>query len=68
MKVDVGLVRGVLAERVVISTTLNPFLPLKALAAYCGLSVRKLRGHLADLNHALSRQLDCLPRNLTRRV
>ena len=39
-------VRGVLAERVVVSTTLDPFLPLRALASYAGLSVRKLREYL----------------------
>jgi excisionase family DNA binding protein len=41
-------VRGVLAERVVVSTPLDPFLSLKALAGYSGLSVRKLRDLLAD--------------------
>ena len=46
--VAVGLVRGVLAERVVISTSLDPFLPLGALSEYSGLSVRKLRDHLND--------------------
>src|ERR1041384_1178379 len=43
---SVGLVRGVLAERVVLSTLLDPFLSLRALAAYSGLSVRTLRGYL----------------------
>jgi hypothetical protein len=43
----------VLAERVVVSTTLDPFLPLRALAAYSGLSVRKLREHLTDPAHPL---------------
>lgn len=42
-----------LAERVVVSTTLDPFLPLRALAAYSGLSVRKLREHLTDPAHPL---------------
>jgi hypothetical protein len=41
-------VRGVLADRVVVSTLLDPFLPLKALASYSGLSVRKLRDYLDD--------------------
>jgi hypothetical protein len=41
-------VRGVLADRVVVSTTLDPFLPLRALASYSGLSVRKLRDYLED--------------------
>ena len=46
--VPVGLVRGILAERVVISTELDPFLSLQALASYSGLSVRKLRDYLDD--------------------
>jgi len=41
-------VRGVLAERVIVSTHLDPFLPLKALATYSGLSVRTLREYLTD--------------------
>ena len=36
---DVAQVRGVLADRVVIRTQLDPSLPLRALAAYSGLSV-----------------------------
>jgi excisionase family DNA binding protein len=40
-------VRGVLAEQVVVSTALDPFLSLRALASYAGLSVRTLRDHLA---------------------
>jgi len=39
----VGQVRGVLAERVVVSVPLDPFLSLRALAGYSGLSVRTLR-------------------------
>jgi len=42
-----------LAERVVISTSLDPFLPLAALSEYSGLSVRKLRDHLSDPVHPL---------------
>jgi excisionase family DNA binding protein len=42
----VAQVRGVLAERVVVSTTLDPFLSLRALATYAGLSVRTLRQYL----------------------
>jgi helix-turn-helix protein len=42
----VGQVRGVLAEQVIVSTPLDPFLSLKALAAYSGLSVRTLRTYL----------------------
>jgi excisionase family DNA binding protein len=44
----VAQVRGVLADRVVVSTPLDPFLPLRALASYSGLSVRKLRDLLDD--------------------
>src|SRR2546427_13018207 len=40
--VPVGI-RGILPERVVLSTILDPYLPLKALASYSGLSVRTLR-------------------------
>jgi hypothetical protein len=49
----VAQVRGVLAERVVVSTQLDPFLPLRALAAYSGLSVRKLRDYLDEPGHPL---------------
>ena len=37
-------VRGVLAERVVVSSLFDPLLSLKALASYSSLSVRTLRG------------------------
>jgi predicted DNA-binding transcriptional regulator AlpA len=50
---QVAQVRGVLAERVVISTPLDPFLSLQALAAYSGLSRRKLRDYLTDPAHPL---------------
>jgi excisionase family DNA binding protein len=46
-------VRGVLAEQVVVSTALDPFLSLRALASYAGLSVRTLRHHLAHPAHPL---------------
>ena len=36
-----------------ISTALDPFLSLRALAAYSGLSVRKLREYLEDAAHPL---------------
>lgn len=49
----VGQVRGVLAERVIVSTQLDPFLSLKALAAYSGLGVRKVRDYLTDPVHPL---------------
>ena len=49
---SIGQVRGVLAERVIVSTPLDPFLSLRALAGYSGLSVRTLRQHVsADLPH-----------------
>ena len=53
MKEPVAQVRGVLAERVIISTLLDPFLSLRALASYGSLSVRKLRDCLADTTHPL---------------
>lgn len=46
-------VRGILAERVIISTQLDPFLSLKALAVYSGLSVRTLREYLTDPENPL---------------
>ena len=46
-------VRGVLAERVVVSSPADPFLSLKALADYSSLSVRKLRALLEDPAHPL---------------
>src|SRR5262245_49194215 len=49
----VAQVRGVLAERVVISTQLDPFLDLQALAGYSSLSVRKLRDLLEDPGHPI---------------
>jgi predicted DNA-binding transcriptional regulator AlpA len=49
----VAQVRGVLAEQVVISTPLDPFLSLQALAVYSGLSRRKLRDYLTDPAHPL---------------
>lgn len=53
MREHVAQVRGVLAERVIVSTPLDPFFPLTALAAYSGLSVRKLRDLLEDPAHPL---------------
>jgi hypothetical protein len=55
MKAPVGQVRGVLAEQVVVSTSLDPFLSLRALAGYSGLSVRRLR----DLLEQPQRPLPC---------
>lgn len=53
MRDPLAQVRGVLAERVVLSTPLDPFLPLRALAGYSGLSVRMLRYCLDDPDHPL---------------
>ena len=50
---EVAQVRGVVAERVVFSTPLDPFLALRALASYSGLSVRKLRDLLEQASHPL---------------
>jgi hypothetical protein len=49
----VGQVRGIVADRVVVSTALDPFLSLRALASYACVSVRKLREHLDDAIHPL---------------
>jgi excisionase family DNA binding protein len=46
-------IRGILAEHVIVTTTLDPFLTLKALASYSGMSVRKLREYLAASVHPL---------------
>jgi Helix-turn-helix domain len=46
-------VRGVLAERVLVSTEMDPFFSLRGLASYSGLSVRTLRGHLTDSRRPL---------------
>jgi excisionase family DNA binding protein len=43
-----ALLRGVLVERVVVSTALDPFLNLKALSGYTGLSVKTLRRAIND--------------------
>jgi len=43
----------VVAERVIVSTPLDPFLPLRALASYSGFGVRKLREFIEDPAHPL---------------
>jgi hypothetical protein len=48
MRERVAQIRGVLAERVVVSHELDPFLDLRALSSYASLSVRKLRDLLDD--------------------
>jgi Helix-turn-helix domain len=49
------LLRGPAAERIVLSTELDPWLPLRALAGYSGLSVRTLRDYI----NAPMRALPC---------
>src|SRR3989442_11042451 len=49
----VAQIRDVLAEQVIVSSALDPFLSLRALAGYSCLSVRKLREHLEDSTHPL---------------
>jgi len=56
---EVAQVRGVLAQRVVVSTQLDPFLDLRALAAYSSLSVRKLRDLLEDSTHPIPNYRPC---------
>ena len=48
MKERVAQVRGILAERVVLSTSLDPFLNLKAASDYTQLSVKTLRRAVND--------------------
>jgi hypothetical protein len=55
----VGQVRGVLAERVVVSTQLDPFLDLRALSSYSSLSVRKLRDLIEDPMHPIPNYRPC---------
>lgn len=45
--------RLVVLERVELSTPLDPYLPLRALAAYSGCSVRWIRDRLIDPHHPL---------------
>ncbi len=53
MKYSIAQARGMLAERVIVSTPLDPFLDLRALAAYSSISVRKLRDYLEDVAYPL---------------
>jgi hypothetical protein len=46
-------VRGILADQVAVSIPLDPYLSLRALAGYSGLSVRRLRALLDDPGHPL---------------
>jgi len=52
---SVSLFRGTIADRVAVTVSLDPYLSLRALAAYSGLSVRKLR----DLINDPARPLPC---------
>jgi hypothetical protein len=45
-------VRGFIAEGVILSTPLDPYMSLKSLAAYSGLSVRTIRSYLELPPHA----------------
>lgn len=47
---EVSQVRGVLAERVIVSTPLDPYLSMKALADYSGFSRRTLLAFMAQDN------------------
>ena len=42
-----------MVSEMVISTSLDPYLTLRALSTYSGLSVRKLRDYLTDPVHPL---------------
>jgi excisionase family DNA binding protein len=44
----VGLVRGVLADRVAVSIPLDPYLSLRAASDYTGLSIKTLRRAVND--------------------
>jgi hypothetical protein len=48
----VGQVRGVLAERVIVSLPGDPFMPLRGAAAYSGLRVSTLRRAITDCDPA----------------
>ena len=53
MKRKLGQIRGILADEVAVSIPLDPYLSLRGLAGYSGLSVRTLRGHLRDADRPL---------------
>jgi hypothetical protein len=44
----VAQIRGILADQVAVSIPLDPYLSLRALAGYSGLSVRRLRALLEE--------------------
>ncbi len=53
MKRELRQVRGILADQVTVSIPLDPYLSLRALARYSGLSIRRLRALLADSSYPL---------------
>jgi hypothetical protein len=53
VKRALGQIRGILADEVAVSVPLDPYLSLRALAGYSGLSVRRLRTLLDDPGHPL---------------
>ena len=53
MRRELAQVRGILADQVAVSIPLDPYLSLRALASYSGLSIRRLRDLLDDLSHPL---------------
>jgi hypothetical protein len=53
VKRELAQVRGILADQVAVSVPMDPYLSLRALAGYSGLSVRRLRALLEDSRHPL---------------
>lgn len=53
MKPPRELSRVRVVNRIIVTVPLDPYLSLKALAGYSGLSVRTLRGYLTDPVHPL---------------
>jgi hypothetical protein len=53
VKRELRQIRGILADEVAVSIPLDPYLSLRALAGYSGLSVRRLRALLDDPSHPL---------------
>ena len=53
MKRELAQVRGILADQVSVSLALDPYLSIRALAGYSGLSIRRLRALLEDPGHPL---------------
>jgi hypothetical protein len=53
VKREFGQIRGILADEVAVSVPLDPYLSLRALTSYSGLSIRRLRELLDDPGHPL---------------